>query len=65
MQANERHPTIYRIALKAIRYIQVVPAPGIPIGSLWLNLQSAYDLKVEEQRLPEIRRQIRSLAPAR
>lgn len=25
----------------------------------WLNLQASYDLKVEERRLPEIRRQVR------
>lgn len=25
----------------------------------WLNLQSAYDLKIEKQNLPEIRRQVR------
>ncbi len=29
----------------------------------WLNLQSAYDLKVENLRLPEIRQQVRKRVP--
>jgi addiction module HigA family antidote len=28
----------------------------------WMNLQSAYDLEMQEERLPEIRRQVRDRA---
>jgi addiction module HigA family antidote len=31
-------------------------------AEFWMNLQSSYDLKVERERLPEIRKQVRSNA---
>jgi addiction module HigA family antidote len=30
-------------------------------AEFWMNLQSSYDLKTERERLPEIRRQVRTL----
>ena len=43
--------TAYRLSL----YFKTSP-------EFWINLQGAYDLKVEAQRLPEIRRQVRPAA---
>jgi antitoxin HigA-1 len=31
-------------------------------AQFWMNLQSSYDLKMERERLPEIRRQVRVLS---
>jgi addiction module HigA family antidote len=31
-------------------------------AEFWMNLQSSYDLKMERERLPEIRRQVRVLS---
>jgi addiction module HigA family antidote len=31
-------------------------------AQFWMNLQSSYDLKMESERLPEIRRQVRVLS---
>ena len=32
-------------------------------AEFWMNLQSSYDLRVEREKLPEIKRQVRALQP--